>query len=197
MKNKIARLASDILNPFVITIGVLIVLSLKEGNGIPDMLKWLLITVVISVVPVIIIVFVLVRKKKLDSFYSNPREQRNIVYILSSVLAAIDCFFIWYFHAPKLLAVIFTAGLVAVIIFMIINYFWKISLHTAFITAAIVVLILEYGPWALWSSTALLLVAWSRVVLKQHNILQVCSGGILAAVIVFLVFWSFGLVGIN
>lgn len=196
MKHKVARYISNILNPFSIAVIILIVLSLKEGDNIPDMVRWLLITIGISVFPVLIIVFILVRLKKLDSLFSNPREQRNAIYLSACIIGAVDCVFIWYSHAPKLMAVIFTAGFIAVIIFMVINYFWKISLHTAFVTATVVLLIIEYGPWALWTSLAIPLVGWSRLVMKQHNLLQVAVGGLLAAVIVFIVFWSFGLVGI-
>ena len=195
MKTTLAKYISNILNPFLIAVIIIILLSLKEGDGIENMVAWLFITIGISVAPVLIIVYLLVRMKKLDSFFSNPREQRNIVYVLASIIGIIDCVIIWYLKAPKLLAVIFTAGSIAVVLFLIINCFWKISLHTAFVTATIVILIIEYGPWALFTAAALPLVAWSRLVLKQHNIMQVAIGSLLAAVIVFGVFWGFGMLG--
>ena len=67
----------------------------------------------ISVLPVVVVVLFLVRRKKLDGFFSNPREQRNSVYLLASALGIIDCGLYWYLHAPRLLCVLFTAGLIA------------------------------------------------------------------------------------
>jgi membrane-associated phospholipid phosphatase len=195
MKDILAKITSNIFNPFVVAVILLVLLSLKAGNGVRDTITWLSITVAISVIPELIIVYILIRLKKLDSFFSNPREQRTIVYILACVLGAVDCALLWYFKGPELLAVIFTAGLIGVIVFMAINYFWKISLHTAFVAASVVALIIEYGANAAWAALVVPLVGWSRIVLKQHNILQVITGGAMAVVIIIGVFWGFGLVG--
>ena len=195
MKDIFAKIISNIFNPFVVTVILLVLLSLKAGNGLRDTVSWLSITVAISVIPELIIVYLLIHFKKLDSFFSNPREQRTIVYILASVLGAVDCALLWYFKGPELLAVIFTAGLIGVIVFMAVNYFWKISLHTAFVAASLTALIIEYGANAAWAALVLPLVGWSRIILKQHNVLQVVTGGAVAVLIVIGVFWGFGLMG--
>ncbi len=195
MKDTLAKLTSNILNPFVVSIAVIGLLAVKSTSNIDDTVKLLLMTLAISVLPVLLMVYFLVRFRKLDSFFNNPREQRSTVYILTSLLGAVDCTVLWYFSAPKLVAVVFTAGFVAVIIFMIVNYFWKISLHTAFVAGSVVVLIIVYGENAAWSLPALPLIGWSRIRLKQHSFMQVIAGGLLAGLIAFVVFWSFGLVG--
>ena len=195
MKETFARLTSSILNPFLVAVATLILLAFQATAATSEAVIWIFFSIAISVLPVVIAVLVLVRMKKLDGFFSNPREQRNGVYLLASALGIIDCALYWYFHAPRLLSVLFTTGLIAVIIFMVINYYWKISLHTAFITGAVVVLVIVFGWKALFSVVFIPLVAWSRIVLKQHTIPQVMVGGLLPVVIVTGIFWGFGVIG--
>ena len=195
MKERLSRLTSNILNPFLVSLIVMLLLAFKDAASTTDAIKWVLISVVLSVLPVLVVVIYLVRCKKLNGIFINPREQRNGIYILASVLGAISCGVLWYFRAPKLLAVTFTAGLVAIVIFMAINYFWKISLHTAFMAAAVAVLIMVYGVTVAWTFILLPLVAWSRMELKQHSAMQVMTGAILAAAIVVGIFRGFGVVG--
>ena len=195
MKERLSRLTSNILNPFLVSFIVIVLLAFKDAASTIDAIKWALISIVLSVLPVFIVVVYLVRRKKLNNIFANPREQRHGIYILASVLGAIGCGVLWWFGAPELLAVTFTAGLIAIVIFTTINYFWKISLHTAFMAAAVVVLIMVYGAAAAWTFVLLPLVAWARMELKQHSWAQVVTGAILAAVIVVGVFWGFGVVG--
>jgi membrane-associated phospholipid phosphatase len=194
MKETFSRLISTILNPFVVAVTTLVLLAFKAAPAVSEAVKWIVISIAISILPVVIVVFILVRLKKLDGFFSNPREQRNSVYLLASALGVIDCVLYWYLHAPRLLSVLFTTGLIAVIIFMVINYYWKISLHTAFITGAVVVLVIVFGWMALFTVVFIPLVGWSRIVLKQHTLPQVVVGGLLSVLIVAGIFWSFGVI---
>jgi membrane-associated HD superfamily phosphohydrolase len=195
MRERLSRLTSSILNPFLVSFIVIVLLAFKSAASTIDALKWASISIVLSVLPVFIIVIYLVRCRKLNSIFANPREQRHGIYILASVLGVIGCGVLWYFGAPELLAVTFTAGLIAIVIFTTINYFWKISLHTAFMAAAVVVLVMVYGAAAAWTFVLLPPVAWARMELKQHSWAQVATGAILAAVIVVGVFRGFGVVG--
>ena len=89
----------------------------------------------------------------------------------------------------------FVAGLSAIIVFMCINLLWKISVHTAFVAASVTVLILVYGSIGAVTAILLPLVIWSRIKLEHHSPAQVATGALLAAVIVIMVFYLFGLVG--
>jgi membrane-associated phospholipid phosphatase len=195
MKYTLARLLSNIFNPFLVSGIILILLAFRATSGFAEGMKWVAITIVISILPLLGVVYFLVRTKRLDGFFNNPREQRNIIYLLGTVLGTIDCVFLWLTNAPDLLAISFTSAIFAAIVFMIINYFWKISLHTAFVAASAVVLIVIYGANAVWSLILLPLVGWSRLILKQHTLMQVIIGALLAVAIALSAFWGFGLVG--
>jgi membrane-associated phospholipid phosphatase len=82
-----------------------------------------------------------------------------------------------------------------VVVYMAINLYWKISLHTAFVSAAATILTLLYGAVGAWTFVLLAPVAWARLELKAHTPAQVAAGALLAAGIIAGVFWWFGLVG--
>lgn len=195
MRERLARLVSNTLNPFVISAAIIILLAFHETFRTADALKWAAISISMSVLPVFVAVILLVQYKKMGGFFNNLREQRSITYLLASALGAISCGLLWYLKAPELLAVTFTAGLSSIILFTGINYFWKISLHTAFVAASLMILIIIYGVSAVWVLIFLPLVAWARVHLKQHSIMQVIVGGALAACVVVGIFWGFGIIG--
>ena len=195
MREKLARLISNIFNPFLISAAVIVLLSFKDAPSIADALKWAGISLVISVLPVLVIVTYLVRRKRMDAFYDNQRGQRHIVYILASVLGAIGCGLMWGLKAPEILAVTFTIGFAELVIFMGINFYWKISLHTAFIAGAVTIFCLVYGVIAVWTLIFIPLVVWARIEQKQHSIAQVVAGAMLAAAIVVAIFAGFRLVG--
>lgn len=195
MRKRLAQVISNILNPFVASAAVIVLLSFKDASSTADALKWAAISLVMSVLPVLIVVIWLVRRKKMDGFFNNTRGQRHAVYLLACALGAIGCGIMWYLKAPELLAVAFTAGLAAIVVFTGINYFWKISLHTAFAAAAVTVVSLVYGAAAVWTIVFVPPVAWARLQLQQHSIAQVVTSSLLAAAIVAGILWGFSFRG--
>lgn len=195
MRKSLAKLTSNVVNPFLVSFVVIILLSFKSTSGTSAALKWAAISIALSVLPVFSIVVYLVQKKKLDGIFVNPRHQRNKIYLLASALAVVGCIVLFYLGAPRLLVASFVAGLVAIVIFMGINFWWKISLHTAFVAASVTVLTIVYNPIGAWTAVLLPPVAWARMETGQHSLAQVASGTVLVATIVVIVFWLFGLIG--
>jgi membrane-associated phospholipid phosphatase len=117
-----------------------------------------------------------------------------LIYILAVVLAIIATLVLVFYKAPQLLRVTFITGLAAIVVFMLINIFWKISLHTAFMSASVAALIIIYGGIAAWTLILLPPVGWARIQLRQHSPMQVVAGALLSAAIVLLVFQCFHMV---
>jgi len=194
MKQKIARLISNILNPFLVSFICIIALVWHVAGSTSSAFKWAAVALLFSVIPIFSFIIFQVRRKKLEGIFPENQGQRKIIYIVASVLAAVGCAVMWFFNAPHLLTVCFIAGLAAVVVFMGINYYWKISLHTAFVSSAATVMTLVFGGIAAWLFVLLPLVAWSRLELKMHTPAQVVAGALLAAAIVTGVFLGFGVV---
>ena len=193
MRKQIAGLTSNIFNPFLVSLIIILVLSFESTSGILDALKWSLILIAISIIPVFLFVVYLVRNGKLDGIFANVRRQRTGIYLLAGVCAIIGGIIITCFGAPLALLAVSVAGLSAVIVFICINFLWKISIHIAFVAASVTVLLILYGPIAALSLVLLPLIAWARIELGQHSLAQVAVGASLAALIVVVVFYLFGL----
>ena len=194
IRQRLAKLTSNILNPFLVCFIVIVLLTIDATSTVADAVKWSIVSIVFTVLPVFIVVLYLVRIKKLDSIFINPRERRNKIYLLASTCAVISCFILFYLEAPLVLAATFAAGLAAIVIFMVINYWWMISLHTAFVAASATILIIVYSATGALTAVLLPPVAWARIELEHHSPAQVATGALLPVVIVVVVFRLFGLI---
>ncbi len=194
MRERIANLTSNILNPFLVSLVLILLLSFKSTSSTLDAVKWSLISIAFSILPVFSVIIYLVRKQKLESLFIITRGQRTKIYLLAGVCAGVGCIILPYLEAPPTLRATFVAGLSGIVVFMCVNLLWKISLHTALVTASVTVLIILYGSIAAAIVVLVPLIVWSRIELKHHSLAQVAAGALLAASIVVVVFYLFGLV---
>ncbi len=195
MKKQIASLTSNILNPFLVSFGVIILLSFESTSSVSDAIKWSLILIAFSILPVFAIIIYLVHNARLEGIFINVRRQRNLIYLLAGACLAVGYIILLYLGAPIILVAAFVAGLSAILVFMIINLLWKISIHTAFAAASVTVLTILYGSTGALTAMLVPPVAWARIELEHHSIAQVAAGALLAALIVVVVFHFFGLLG--
>lgn len=189
MKRRIAVLVSNVLNPFLVGLAVILILSFASTARSGDALKWTLVATGLSILPIFAVVIFLLRTKRLNSFFLDMREQRTKIYILSGACAVAGCLLLAYLKAPVMLIAGFIASLLITFIFMCINFWWKISLHTAFIAGSATILVILYG----WTGTLVIplvpITAWARAELNSHSWAQATTGAILAAAIVAAVFY--------
>lgn len=194
MRKQIAKLVSNILNPFLVSLVIILLLSFESTRSPLDALRWSAILVAISLVPVYSVMVYFSRTGRLGSHFIDVSKQRTKIYLLAGICALVGCIILIYLEAPLILLATFVAGLSATVIFMGINLWWKISLHAAFIAASITLLVILYGSLGIVAVMLLPLVAWARVELGHHSLAQVTIGAFLAALIVVVVFYLFGLV---
>jgi membrane-associated phospholipid phosphatase len=192
MRQKLARIITNVLNPFLLSLLILVLFAIESTTSTEEAIKWSLIGLALSVFPVFTVVLYLVSKKKLDGIFINPRKQRHRIYLLAIFCAVIGYIVLVFLDAPQLIIATFAAGLTAVTIFTVINLFWKISLHTAFITASVTVLIIVYGSPAAWTVLLVPMVAWARIEMKLHTPAQVLTGALLACSIAIIIFGIYG-----
>lgn len=193
MKQRIANLTSNILNPVLVCLAIIILLSFASAPSTLDAIKWALISIAMSVVPVFLGIIYLVRNGKLDAFFTNVREQRTKIYLLGCLCVSVSCITLAYLRAPSILVAAYATGLSTALTFTFINLWWKISLHTALVAASATVLVMLYG-WAAAATVALVpLTAWARIELEYHSLAQAISGALLAALIVIVMFYPLAL----
>jgi len=195
MKETLARLITNALNPFLVGFVIIVLLAFEGTDTTAEAIKWAAISLALSVLPVLSVVIYLVRRKKLDGVFENPRRQRIGIYLLAVALGVLGWWLLRYLNAPEELEATFAAGAAAVVVFAVINFTWKISVHTAFLAGAATVLTLVYGAAGAWSVLLLTPVGWARVTLKQHSWLQVAAGAAIAAALTAGIFAGYGIPG--
>jgi membrane-associated phospholipid phosphatase len=65
------------------------------------------------------------------------------------------------------------------IILLLVNRFWKVSVHSAGVTGPIFALIFVFGFMALPLALMIVLVSWSRIKLKKHTVTQTFVGSLI------------------
>jgi len=194
VRRRIADKTSNILNPFLVAFVLVILVSLESAAGPLDALKWALVVTALSVLPIYLFTIYLVRRGGLDGVFANVRRQRTKIYALAIILAVVGYVILFYLKAPLILLALFVTGFSAAVIFMCINLWWKISLHTAIISASVTVLVVLYGFAVVATIGLIPLVAWARVASGHHLVTQVVAGALVAASVLLAVFYLFGLV---
>jgi membrane-associated phospholipid phosphatase len=195
MKTKLAQIISAVLNPFLVGLALILLLSFGATATVGEAVKWSLMLVGISILPVFSTIMYLVRNDKMEGIFINIRRQRYIIYALAGVCNVIGYGLLIYFKAPLVLTASYVAALASVVVFMCINFFWKISLHAAFAAASVTMLTILYGSLGAITAVMIPPVGWSRIELKHHSLMQVVAGTLLSSVIVVVVFHFFGLIG--
>jgi hypothetical protein len=194
MKTRLAHFVSNLLNPFALSLAVIMVLACESSASPVDAFKWLLIIIGTSVLPVYVASVYMVRAGQLDGIFSNRRRQRTKIYLIGIASAAVSYLLLWLLEAPDGLMAALVAALVASTLFMTINTVWKISVHTAFVMAAAVMLIFLYGWVAAIALVIVPLTIWARMELRQHSLAQALAGAALSGLIMFTVFSLFDVI---
>ena len=194
MTKRIAKLTSNIFNPFLIGLVIILLVSVEVTISVFDAIKWSLVLILLSILPIFIFTVYLVRHNRLDGIFASVRTQRTKIYVLAAILASVSCIVLFLLKAPLMLLALSIAGFSGTVVFMCTNLWWKISLHTAFITAMVTILFILYGSVAAACIVLIPLVAWSRIELEHHSLAQAVTGALLGTSILVAVFYSFGLV---
>lgn len=184
---RLARGISIILHPLLMPVyGMVIIFSAPTLYGyIPfDVKKLLLLIMLVNnvLLPLSILPF-FIRWHFISSWTIAEREERTIPLILITMLYSITAFIIFRFPVPVFLkSYILAASCISLMVTMI-NFWWKISLHSvgagALISIVLILSIKMYTPLLGYLIPAILaggLVLSSRLQLNLHNPQQVWFG---------------------
>jgi membrane-associated phospholipid phosphatase len=193
-RTRLATFISDGLNPLVIGLIILAVLSFDAASTAAAALKWFFLVVGLCFLPVLLIATYLVKTGRMDALFSNRRHQRHRIYVIALFFNVMGMLTLSWLHAPTALVAALASGLVTVVSFAVINLWWKISVHSSVTSALVVILYLLYGWWAAPSLVLIPVMGWARVTLAQHTVGQVAAGSALSAAIVIAVFFQYGVI---
>ncbi|HCS78504.1 TPA: hypothetical protein DIV55_02040 [Patescibacteria group bacterium] len=123
--------------------------------------------------------------KKISDLHITKRQERTPLNLFVLFCLSVGLVFARWFAIPTLVSLLFYL-VIWFAAFTGITFVWKISAHTSVMTLA--ALLLATGVQTLFIfSCLILLVAWSRIQLKNHTIPQVVGGVVLSLAMVVLV----------
>jgi hypothetical protein len=126
-------------------------------------------------------------QKNFSDLDVSKRETRTpllVIAIISYSMAAI----IFSVTNTKILFLLALGYTFVSLIIMIVNLFWKVSIHCAGVTGPIFSLIFVFGLTALPLSLIIGLVGWSRIKLKNHTFSQTLVGTLISLTVGVIVY---------
>ena len=118
-------------------------------------------------------------KKKFSDLDVSNRQKRTplLVIALASYSSAA---LIFALTNTKILVLLALGCYIVSFIVMIVNLFWKVSIHCAGVTGPIFSLVFVFGTTALPLCGIIGLVAWSRIKLNNHTFSQTLAGTLIS-----------------
>ncbi|MFX1466867.1 MAG: hypothetical protein ACFFA5_10375 [Promethearchaeota archaeon] len=120
--------------------------------------------------------------------FAVPRNSRNPSYIIV-FLEYIVGTLIFYLGDVIILFIIGLIYIAIITALIVINLFWKISVHAAGISGPATFCLYIFGPLTVWAVPLLLsivLVIWARLQLKAHTFSQLVAGTLIASIITLI-----------
>lgn len=196
-KIKIAKFISFVFDPALFAIIILITAILKSPMSGMETISWIIGVVALNAfVPFLFLHYFTIKGLVFDDELKNEEvhRQRIRIFIVFLVVVVLEFFILLGTTQFQPLLAVFTGGIIAISLCIMITYFWKISLHAAMTTFFIIMIIYMYG-WQFWPLVFFIpLVGWSRVVLKRHTVWQYIAGCTLAIVVVTGVFFLYKII---
>ncbi len=134
------------------------------------------------------------RQGRISDWHISVREERLqfmpvAVSLLASVVPVVALI---AFRGPRLLLIAFVAAMSVIVINLLITLRWKISQHVSGIAVAASLVTGIIGIGAAPSLLLIPLVAWARVKVGAHSVMQTIAGGACGIAVTILTLRLFG-----
>lgn len=177
----IAYWISQIASPPILA-AVAVLLSVAVT---PSPLGWLCAALYITLTIVLPCAYIvsLVRRGKATDFHLPNRQERMRPLQITLALTTLAWILMLLLQAPHLLQVVALANFVQTLLFFVVTFYWKISLHSAAAAGLAALCLLISGALALPVLALVLLVGWSRLYLRRHTLSQITMGAIVGGLL--------------
>ncbi|MDB1086544.1 hypothetical protein PJ985_03055 [Streptomyces sp. ACA25] len=184
-----AKLVTDVLAPANLVIVLLLVVGWHSTHSVTGAGWGLLAAFFCGVLP-ITIVQLGVRRGRLTDKHIRIRRQRILPLGASLLSVVVGIALLHALQAPRDVSALLIAMLVGLASTLLVTVWWQVSVHNTVAGGTVMILMLVFGWPASPSAVIVLLIGWSRRVLKAHTLAQlVCGtalGAVAAAVFTFL-----------
>ncbi|MBR6758271.1 MAG: hypothetical protein IKM35_07330 [Bacteroidaceae bacterium] len=185
-----ARICSTIFHPLLVAVvGIFISLyfSYMSMLGMKYILNISLMVTLFTIAIPCAGVLLLYKTRRITSVGLVRREERTLPYLLFFVCFIFATIFLWNANLRGIQLGFFIGGLIALLVDLCINRWWKISVHmTAIGGLTGLIFVMSYTQYIMYTDAIPMLqiaailasgaVGTSRIILRRHTIGQVCCG---------------------
>ncbi|MCI2417379.1 hypothetical protein MOQ72_08075 [Saccharopolyspora sp. K220] len=182
-KDRAARVLTEVCAPWVIVVLLPLAVAWQATHRFGPALGWgLLVSATSSVLPMGVIVWG-AKTGRWDSHHVRNRAGRFVPFVALITMSLVGLGLLVLLGAPWLLIALDIAMIASLFVTGGITVRWKISMHSAVASGAVVILALIYHPacWALMLLVAA--ISWSRVQINDHTTAQVTWGAVVGALV--------------
>lgn len=175
-----ARIITEMTGPAICGVVGLLTVAIHAAGKSAGAAWGGLAAVFVSVIPMTYIARG-VKSRRWSSHHVDDRAQRTAPLIIAIASLGVGIALLLLVHAPQELTALVLAQLTGLLVVLLVNRWWKISIHLATASGLLAVLTVLFGPWALAGVILLAAIAWSRTVLGAHTWPQVIVGAVVGA----------------
>jgi membrane-associated phospholipid phosphatase len=184
---RFARYVSNILAPATVSVPLILLVAFYRASSAASALAYAALTLFFLSAGPFAYILLGVRLGKLSDIDVSKRSERLGPFIFGLISICLGWFALMLTHGPAPLVAVLVITAISGLIMMLITLWWKISLHASSLAGAVTILTVLYGAVALPAFTLLVLVSWSRVVLRRHTLAQVVAGSLAGIVLTAII----------
>lgn len=179
-----AQFISMVAHPPVISIPTFIILNYFLAG--PDhFVVPALISVIFGALIPISTSLILIKKMHTDLDITD-RTKRTVPLIFAICSYLLGFLVLLWYGAPAIVSAFMLIYGTNTLIILIINFYWKISIHAMGIAGPTAAFIFTFGAVGVLMGLIIPLVMWSRLKLKKHTPLQVIAGSLLGLLLTWI-----------
>ena len=184
---RLARAVTEVLAPTNVAAAQVLLVSWDSAPGLAG-LAWGLLTATFCGLLPAGIVLVGVRRHQWTDRHLRTRQQRPVPLLAGIASFLVGLGMLVVLDAPRQLTALMVAMLTGLAATLVVNLWWKLSIHTAAASGTVAILILTYGSALTLAIPAVAVVAWSRVRLGDHTPPQTVAGALLGGLVATIFF---------
>ena len=187
-RSLLARIVTEALAPAWIATALLVAVAIHTAPTPAEAIRWGVVSALFaSVLPFLYVVYE-VRRRRVTDRHVSVRTQRPVPMLIAAGSILLGVAILVLGGAPRALVALVVAMLAGVLVTLVITLRWKISVHSATLAGAVVIVVLVFGIPFLPLVALCALVGWARVEVGAHTPRQVVIGEAVGAVIAGAVF---------
>ena len=179
MKNIFALIVSFLFHPMIISLGVFAVLIFNGISSIGNPYFIFFTCFIFSNLIPITTVFILKISGRIDDLDASIKDQRQFPLILGIGYTGLGFWALTLLNANPLTQGLMFCYMTNTVLTLLINRFWKISIHSMGVSGPAAALWANGNYYPLLMVLIIVLVSYSRVILKAHSPTQVFAGALL------------------